>query len=150
MSYDTVKNEFEKNVCKIVEKARFMRQSPSPPRLVTKSSLITCYENMKYLDDDGEKKPFLKAWFVDPDMRTYKTTSDMESGLSWDFWSGRSTNPTARCGAMGDSIRMNDNVCNNDNDISECEFCNDYGQLYVSEDIYTSCHFCTDDEESTE
>jgi len=70
MSYNTVKREFEKNVSKIAEKARFMRQSPSPPRLVTKNSLITCYENMKYLDDDGKQKPFLKAWFVDPDMRT--------------------------------------------------------------------------------
>lgn len=80
-SFDAVAKEFEKNHCKIVDTALFVKTDPDGDIVYSKQSLVTAYENMIYeeivTDKKGNQsiveKNFIKSWLTNnPKQRIMK------------------------------------------------------------------------------
>jgi len=74
--YEAVKKEFEKNVCKILSDATFVRKDGDDVYFIKKETLYNTYENLPFWSRDKKeglmKKPFVATWFKDENIRSYK------------------------------------------------------------------------------
>jgi hypothetical protein len=69
--YNEFKENFEKSVCKILDKSTFICEINSNKIVKSKTQLITTYENLEYFDNEGHHAPFLNSWLKDSKMKTY-------------------------------------------------------------------------------
>jgi Family of unknown function (DUF5906) len=71
LGYVEVKDNFEKLVCKILDKSTFICEINNSKIVKSKTQLITTYENLGYYDDEGNHSYFINNWLKDPQMLTY-------------------------------------------------------------------------------
>ena len=81
LSYEKLKERFEKTHCKIVNKSLFIKQTENTIILMKETSITTSYRHLtfyqpKYNKDNEftgmESKSFIKAWFADKTMKRYE------------------------------------------------------------------------------
>lgn len=73
--YDVVKEEFEKNVTKLLSDATFIRKDGDDTYFIKKDTLYTVYSNLFcYIktDDCIEKKSFIPLWLTDENMQSVR------------------------------------------------------------------------------
>jgi len=74
--YEALEKEFEKNVCKILSDATFVRKYGDDVYFIKKETLYNTYENLPFWSCNKKeglmKKPFVTTWFKDENIRSYK------------------------------------------------------------------------------
>lgn len=70
-TYQDMKEEFERDHCKIIMKGTYITEYKGRPLIMTKKNLVECYEHMNFVDDNGKSQSFIKQWVKDPTIRSY-------------------------------------------------------------------------------
>lgn len=93
LSYDKMKDAFEEHHFKCISESCFYTVTEDRLRRCGKSDLITSYEHLNFINDNGYHVTFIKKWLADSDIRSYKYVECVPPPLvcskdTYNLWSG--------------------------------------------------------------
>lgn len=125
LSYLAVKKEFEINNFKCIDRSCFINIEHNMVREKTKTDMISSYEHLVYVNNDGDDKEFIRVWFKDPDMRKYEFVSCIPPPITcpehtFNLWDGfqidKASVDATNCDILLNHIKL---LSNNDMDTYE-------------------------------
>lgn len=92
-SYQAVKTQFEKHNFKCITPVGFFNVENGSIHTQNKADLISAYEHLQFLNEDGKETGFIRQWLKDPDMRKYKYVKCLPPPLkcpsnTYNLWKG--------------------------------------------------------------
>jgi phage/plasmid-associated DNA primase len=111
-SYQAIKEKFEETNFKCIDQASFYNIDHKLVRMRSKKDLMTAYEHLVYIDEDGKQRGFINKWFKDPEMRTYEFVRCVPPPLicdehTFNLWSGFSVESEPETDLDGFGVLLN-------------------------------------------